>query len=843
MMKLLRMIESRARTILSRSRSAVVVGVVVLIGAGTFGVVFSHSSSASTRILHVVARRGGENPACPASHPCSLGFAIGQRISSVSDTVIDMTAGTYDGTLVIASGTFDLVADSGQVTLDGNGDGPAVVVDPGAIATIEGSSGVEVTGGVDDADAEGAGGIDNAGSLTLNNVDVTGNSASNADEGAGGIFNEGTMSIDDSSVSSNNASNSDACAGGIANEGTMTISDSSVTNNSCSGKYQFGVGGISNGGYNLAETDSTNPSANLTIENSSTVSQNSASSYSQYTAVAAGGILNAGPLTVSSSTLSLNYAAFSGGGLYNVYGSSVTVTDSSFSQNAAGRNGGGVDNGDDGNSAGISITGSTLYDNNAGDSAGAIDNGDNGGTGILTLTDSTLSDNQANNGGAIENGGDGGTGTATISFSTIDGNTALYLAPGIDNAQNGGSGTLTVTHSTFIGNSGGDGHDIDNRSYDDGEMSGTVATTVAGDLFGEGCGQSFDSNATWTDNGYNAGVDGSCENGGTGDVVSALVGSDVASLTGTPGTPGTLALTTGNPGIGLIPNPTPGLCPVISDESGAATPTGDLCDAGAVENPSLPTQNFTTTTSSPPPAVAPPPTGGVLTGVDYGEPTSATSTSAGEEISLSVVTSTGLTADVHVDIPGGAFTTPTTISVYPINTSSLTPPAGNSYVLSFAVTWENGSGASPNSNVPLTVTIDDQNFTAGGVIYELDSSGSLVPVGTVSTPVPVPPSVTISFDSDPVFVIERPLAPHSTTVTFGPKTSALSAQSEKSLNNLASTLTKGSTVTIVGYAKNNAILARSRARAVAAFLDARAMIHWKVKIVTNRTLNEVTIVT
>ncbi len=134
--------ESRVRAVLSRSRIVVVVGVVVLIGASTFGVVFSHSSSASTRILHVEARRGGENPACPASHPCSLRFAIGQRISSGSETVIDMTAGTYDGTLLITNGTFDLVANSGHVTLDGNSDGPAVVVDSGATVTIEGSSGV-----------------------------------------------------------------------------------------------------------------------------------------------------------------------------------------------------------------------------------------------------------------------------------------------------------------------------------------------------------------------------------------------------------------------------------------------------------------------------------------------------------------------------------------------------------------------------------------------------------------------------------------------------------------------------------------------------------------------------
>ncbi len=347
---------------------------------------------------------------------------------------------------------------------------------------------------------------------------------------------------------------------------------------------------------------------------------------------------------------------------------------------------------------------------------------------------------------------------------------ASDLAPGIDNAQFGGSGTLTVTQSTFSENAGGDGNDIDNRSYNDLDTGGTIATTVAGDLFGDRCGQSFDLSATWTDNGYNAGIDGSCENGGTGDVVSALVGTDVASLSGTPAT---VALTTGNPGIGLIPNPTSGLCPVTADESGTATPTGDLCDAGAVEDPNLSTQSITSTstppavavigthytptatapggavlfsidtsttnasctiasgvvtfaavgtcvidanqagsstyvaaaqvqqsisvvqshtstTNSSPPSVAPPPAGGVFTSADYGKPTSVTSTSSGEEISSSVGTPSGSLASVQVDVPGGAFATPTTVSVYPINTSSLKPPPGNSYILSFAVTWENG---------------------------------------------------------------------------------------------------------------------------------------------------------
>jgi hypothetical protein len=44
-----------------------------------------------------------------------------------------------------------------------------------------------------------------------------------------------------------------------------------------------------------------------------------------------------------------------------------------------------------------------------------------------------------------------------------------------------------------------------------------------------------------------------------------------------------MALLAGNPAIGLIPNPTTGLCPVTADQRGDAGIAGASCDAGAVQ--------------------------------------------------------------------------------------------------------------------------------------------------------------------------------------------------------------------------------------------------------------------
>jgi hypothetical protein len=170
-----------------------------------------------------------------------------------------------------------------------------------------------------------------------------------------------------------------------------------------------------------------------------------------------GGISNAGTLTVIGSTLNDNSSdggggiynddgtvtidrsivsdniGFEGGGIRNLFGR-VTVTDSSFSRNLA-------DTGEGIYSIGGTavITGSLFSDNSGGTfEGGAIYNG-----GMMTVTGCTFSRNSQRFGAGIFN-----TGTLTVTATTFDGNRGQ--GGGIFNLQ----GTVAVTDSTFNGNRG-----------------------------------------------------------------------------------------------------------------------------------------------------------------------------------------------------------------------------------------------------------------------------------------------------------------------------------------------------------------------------------------------------
>jgi hypothetical protein len=199
-----------------------------------------------------------------------------------------------------------------------------------------------------------------------------------------------------------------------------------------------------------------------------------------------GGILNAGTLTLTDSTLSGNSALGTlgslGGGIYNT--GTLTIAACTLS----------------GNSASNAFT----------SSGGAIDNYQ----GTVTITASTLSGNTASGGrptfgGAIAND----QGTLTITASTLSGNSATSAGGG-----NGGgiynTGTLTVTSSTLSGNSARTGGGIDN-------VGGTVSsrnTLLAGNT----ASTSPDIAGPLTSQGHNLIGDGS---GGSGFSATDLVGT------------------------------------------------------------------------------------------------------------------------------------------------------------------------------------------------------------------------------------------------------------------------------------------------------------------------------
>jgi predicted outer membrane repeat protein len=189
----------------------------------------------------------------------------------------------------------------------------------------------------------------------------------------------------------------------------------------------------------------------------------------QGSAVAGGGILNQGTLTVSNSVVSNNVSpgfgvgggidndlgaltlsnttvsgnqGFIGGGIANLFvNDTLTITGGSVTGNTSTGNGGGIyTNGT------ASIDGCTISGNNAtrGNNGGGIYNDGTNGGGTLTLTNSTVSGNSGVNGGGIDSGGV----SVTMMNDTISGN-AGSLGGGM---AIGSVGVPTVANCTFSGN-------------------------------------------------------------------------------------------------------------------------------------------------------------------------------------------------------------------------------------------------------------------------------------------------------------------------------------------------------------------------------------------------------
>ncbi len=198
---------------------------------------------------------------------------------------------------------------AGVLEISGNGASSVFQVGSGVTATIAGLTIIDGTSGV-------GGGINNAGTLAVNDCTLSGNTATadgNGIGGGGGIENTGTLSVTNSTLSYNSATA--GFGGGIDNNGTATVTYSTLSGNSA------GSGG---GIYN---------SDSLTVSNS-TLAGNLAGA-------GGGGIRNDGTAAVISSTLLANAVGDGpGGGIDNF--NSVTVTSSTLSANSASSAGGGV---------------------------------------------------------------------------------------------------------------------------------------------------------------------------------------------------------------------------------------------------------------------------------------------------------------------------------------------------------------------------------------------------------------------------------------------------------------------------------------------------------------------
>ena len=193
-----------------------------------------------------------------------------------------------------------------------------------------------------------------------------------------------------------------------------------------------------------------------------------------------------------------------------------------------------------------------------------------------------------------------------------------------------------------------------------------------------------------------------------------------------------------------------------------------------------------------------------------------------------------VTITAGVNSPNNGFQlTPTDLKVV-----TLTGRVG--YPLSLATTGGDGTG---------TVTYSVQDGTAtgcsvSGTTLSATTSGTCIVTATKGPDVNVGP---VSSRPATVKFLAKPSSarPATLNLAFPGVSSALNTSEQKSLQSLSYKLLPGASVTVTGYAKGNAGLARRRAHAVANAIksDELASVHVTVQVDTATSKNEVSVVT
>lgn len=274
--------------------------------------------------------------ACPA----------GQAAPTVD--VIDFT-----GTGVISLGSA-LPTITGPVTISGPGVAQLTVsgvtsyqpfkINSGAVVTM---SGMTISNGLCGSTCGSQGGaVNNAGTLTLNDVVLTGNVASDTTAGPnsfaeGGAIenNGGTLTVIDSEIrsstvtASNGTSQNAASAGAIMNRGTATIIGTEISSNAANASATSPATSNVNGG-------AINNDGHLTILASLINNNQVTSGGTGGTSLSGGGIAqfndSATSLTIDSSTIAANSTQVGGvgGGVYSI-GNVGTITNSTIYGNSS----------------------------------------------------------------------------------------------------------------------------------------------------------------------------------------------------------------------------------------------------------------------------------------------------------------------------------------------------------------------------------------------------------------------------------------------------------------------------------------------------------------------------
>jgi CSLREA domain-containing protein len=599
----------------------------------------------------------GDGVCADPAGKCTLRAAVQEANAQARGSTITVIvpAGTYR----LTRGTLGVTRNA--VSLDGAGAAATVIKGPGRSAVVAVSAPanvslvqLELTGG--GLGLLKGGGLFNGGTAQLTGVVVTANTAASG----GGITNStgAKLTLSSSTVSDNSArsgadSQAGGVAGGIRNAGTLSLLNSTVTGN-YAGSGGFGLNDTAGAGGNGGGIDNT---GTLTLVGS-TVSGNSAGSggpasqelpgaggsgggiYSAAGSVTltdstvtgntagfagpdeggegaanagnGGGIWSAGKLSVTGSTISLDTGGTggtgtSGGGLFTI--GAATISTSDFTGNVAGGgylgasgNGGAI-----ANAGSLTLSGSTVSGNAAG--SGTLQSGIAGGNGgglytsrgSVSLNGDTFTANTSGDGGSAPFvdpggafGGPGGDGGAiyaaapvTATNTTIAANSVGIggvnslphigsAAPGAGGGVAVGAGATGLSYVTIAGNSDG----ITN-------LGGTV--TLLGSIVADSTGadDSNTSNCTGAISevaGYNLDGDGSCALSQPTDIAGSepLLGP----LADNGGPTQTEALLAGSPAIDSGGSAAVG-CPAV-DQRGQSRPDegGDAgsCDIGAYES-------------------------------------------------------------------------------------------------------------------------------------------------------------------------------------------------------------------------------------------------------------------
>ena len=271
---------------------------------------------------------------------------IGHAISlAASGDNIQIAAATYQENLSIPFNLTLNGANAATTIVDGTNTANVFTVGSGISLTL---SNFTIKNGVG---YSGGGGVDNGGTLTVNQCNFYTNTALSG----GAILNTGRATISNTNFSGNSPyffGHSASC-GAIDNQGPMTITTSTFYNNYANNNYTSG-GAICNG-------------ATLTITDS-TFNTNS----SQGNNSGVGGAIYhySGTLTVTNSTFSGNTAVTSGGAIYS-QGGTVQISNSTFGNSFVSIGGGGT----------LANSGSSVLVQNS-----ILDNTANGGNCSGTIT-------------------------------------------------------------------------------------------------------------------------------------------------------------------------------------------------------------------------------------------------------------------------------------------------------------------------------------------------------------------------------------------------------------------------------------------------------------------------